>query len=93
MHGADTFYNVSEATAGRVNRIAKALKYLRAGDVFIYELKSMGPRNKYVPADYQQTVWDITKEATYAGIIIIMAAGNSAEDLEHKVYNEYRNHP
>ncbi|MFV9996562.1 MAG: S8 family serine peptidase [Arsenophonus endosymbiont of Dermacentor nuttalli] len=93
VHGADIFYGVSEAPAGRVNRIVKALKYLRAGNIFIYELQSMGPRNKYVPAGYQQAVWDIKKEATDAGIIIIMAAGNSAEDLDYKVYNEYRNHP
>ncbi|HGJ5856906.1 S8 family serine peptidase [Arsenophonus nasoniae] len=91
VHGADIFYGVSEAPAGRVNGIAKALKYLRPGDIFIYELQSMGPRNKYVPADYQKAVWDITKAATDAGIIVIMAAGNGAEDLDHKLYNEYRN--
>lgn len=52
----------------------------------------MGPHNKYVPVDYQKAVWDITKEATDADIIVMMARlANGAEDLDHKLYNEYRN--
>ncbi|MFS1538801.1 MAG: hypothetical protein ACL7BU_09040 [Candidatus Phlomobacter fragariae] len=85
VHEADAFYGISEAPAGQLNGIAKALKHLRAGYVFIYELQSIGPRNKYVPADYQKAVWDITKETTDAGIIVIIAAGDDAEDLDHKL--------
>lgn len=87
----DAFYGISEITYGRVAAIAKGLEYLRAGDVFLFEMQDVEQNGNGVPPDYNKAVWDITKTATDAGIIVVMAAGNGAQNLDDAFYNEYRN--
>ncbi|WHS62682.1 S8 family serine peptidase [Pseudomonas sp. G2-4] len=89
-YDVDVFYGISQGPLGRVGGIAEGLKHLRAGDVFIYEMQTGGREGKLVPADFNRAVWDITKQATDAGIIVIAAAGNGSEDLDHPFYEEYR---
>lgn len=89
-YDVDVFYGISQGPLGRVGGIAEGLKHLRAGDVFIYEMQTGGRENELVPADFNRGVWDITKQATDAGIIVVAAAGNSGEDLDHPFYDEYR---
>ena len=89
-HEIDVFYGISEIRHGRVAGIAEGLRHLRAGDVFLYEMQTGGIDSGGVPADFNRAVWDITKEATDAGIIVVAAGGNGAQDLDGQFYAEYR---
>lgn len=90
-YGADAFYGISEIGAGdRPSAIAAALDTLEAGDILIYEMQtSKSPTGQLVPADYSQSVWTITKEATDAGIIVIAAAGNGNANLDSLPFKAY----
>lgn len=80
--GYDRVYAVTQAIANSV-----------AGDVIIYEMQELGRSGGsppyYVPAEYDQMVWDATKAATDAGIIIVAAAGNGNENLDSAYYSPY----
>lgn len=90
VYNVDKFYGISEITKGRVYGITEGLKVLQAGDIFIYEMQAFGADGKYVPADYNQAVWDITKRATDNGVIVVAAAGNGNVNLDIPAYNAYR---
>lgn len=68
------------------NAIDVAAKNLRAGDVLLIELQGGGPRGRYVPVEYWDDVFDAIKTATKRGVVVIEAAGNGAEDLDHATY-------
>lgn len=89
VYGADAFYGFSEITKGRPAAIGLAIDSLEAGDVLVYEMQAPGKGNQYVPADYSQSVWDITKAATEAGIIVVAAAGNGVQNLDLGFYKPY----
>lgn len=91
-----------------VYTIAKAADSLEAGDVLLLELQAYGEKNNtgmgtvsnlYVPVDFQKTVWDVVKEITDMGIIVVMSAGNGnsvysggvGADLDSYTYDDYRN--
>lgn len=94
VHGADAYYFVSETPDGRAGGIAKGLTLLNIGDVFVYEMQTGGVSNEYVPVDYNKAaVWDVTREALKAGILVVAAAGNGNVNLDDEVYDEYRNRP
>jgi len=90
VHGVDNFFGVSEIRYGRVAGIMEGLRQLTAGDVFLYEMQTGGRDNQFVPADFNQAVWDVTKSATDAGVIVVAAAGNGSEDLDDAYYESYR---
>ncbi|TGD57957.1 S8/S53 family peptidase [Flavobacterium humi] len=75
----------------RVNAVAQAVAHSIAGDVIIYEMQTGGQNSNYVPAEFNAAVWDLTKAATDAGIIIVAAAGNGNENLDGAYYTAYRN--
>jgi len=89
VYQADTLYGISEVGISRSAGITLGLERLRAGDVFIYEMQTYGKNENYVPADFNQAVWDITKSATDDGIIVVAAAGNGNEDLDDSYYSSY----
>jgi len=60
-----------------------------AGDVIVYEMQEYGPNNNYVPAEYDQVVWDLTKAATDSGIAIVAAAGNGNVDMDSPAMASY----
>lgn len=92
VYGADAFYGFSEIPLGREKAIAMALDVLQPGDVLVYEMQRGGADDDgYVPADYAQTVWDLTKSASEAGIIVVAAAGNGNVNLDGSKYAAYRN--
>ncbi|WP_340170298.1 S8/S53 family peptidase [Lacinutrix sp.] len=52
-------------------------------------MQTFGQNGNFVLAEYEQAIWDLTKSATDAGIIIIAAAGNGSENLDATFYNSY----
>ncbi len=68
------------------NAIDTAAKHLRAGDVLLIELQGGGPRGRYLPMEYWDDCYDAIAAATKRGVVIIEAAGNGAEDLDHPAY-------
>lgn len=78
-----------EESYNRVSAVARAINASRAGDIILYEMQTGGKNSNYVPAEYNNLVWDLTKAATDAGIIIIAAAGNGNENLDDPFYAAY----
>jgi subtilisin family serine protease len=66
--------------------IDEAAEALRAGDVLLIELQGAGPRGRYLPMEYWDDNYDAIHAATSRGVIVIEAAGNGGENLDHKVY-------
>jgi subtilisin family serine protease len=68
------------------NAIDGAAKQLRPGDVLLIELQGGGPRGRYVPVEYWDDVFDTIRIHTKRGVIIVEAAGNGGENLDHDIY-------
>ncbi|HEY5920643.1 MAG TPA: S8 family peptidase [Kofleriaceae bacterium] len=66
--------------------IDEAAEHLRAGDVLLIELQGGGPRGRYLPMEYWDDNFDAIAAATARGVVVIEAAGNGAENLDHKTY-------
>jgi subtilisin family serine protease len=54
--------------------------------VLLIELQSSGPRGAWIPVEYWSDVFDAIKAATDRGVVVIEAAGNGYEDLDHRAY-------
>jgi len=63
-----------------------AAEALRPGDVLLIELQATGPRGRFLPVEFWDDNYDAIQAATRRGIVVIEAAGNGAEDLDHKAY-------
>lgn len=71
-----------------------ALASATAGNIVMYEMQTGGANEtsedpKYVPAEYAQTMWNLTKAASDLGIIVVAAAGNGNQNLDAPEYSEY----
>ncbi|OIQ21067.1 MAG: hypothetical protein BM557_04740 [Flavobacterium sp. MedPE-SWcel] len=76
----------------RVYAITQAINNTVAGDVIMYELQvPVSGDGDFVPAEYNSVVWDLTKAATDAGIVIVAAAGNGDQNLDLPEFSEYMN--
>lgn len=77
----------------RVDAVTQAIANSQPGDVILYEMQAFGQggssSTNYVPAEYSQVIWDLTKAATDAGIIIVEAAANGNQDLDSAFYAPY----
>lgn len=97
-YGANEFVLYPEWTDVGYDRyyaVWKSINNSSEGDVIMFEMQMPGvdsdaayPEN-YVPAEYDNGIWDLTKAATDAGIIIVSAAGNGSQDLDDPVYGDY----
>jgi subtilisin family serine protease len=54
--------------------------------VLLIELQGGGPRRRYLPMEYWDDNFDAIAAATARGVIVIEAAGNGAENLDHEAY-------
>lgn len=66
--------------------IDRAQAALRPGDVLLIELHAIGPRGRFLPMEFWDDVFDVIKVASARGVIVIEAAGNGAENLDHDEY-------
>jgi subtilisin family serine protease len=82
--------NSEEAGARRVDAIGAAIAAASPGDVILLEMQVQGPGGGDGPAELDPTVWDLVDAATAAGITVVAAAGNGAQDLDSDAYQEYR---
>lgn len=73
----------------RIYAIAQSIAASEAGDIIMYEMQTYGEDDEYVPAEFEYLVWELTKAATDAGIIIVAAAGNGDQNLDNPFYDEY----
>ncbi len=70
------------------NAIDTAAKELRAGDVLLIELQMSGPRGNYIAVEYYDDNYAAIHAATKRGVVVIEAAGNGNEDLDHAAYKK-----
>ncbi len=87
MHGITALVLVPEYTEqrgyDRVYAVSKAVQEAAAGDIVMYEMQSgIDNGSEYIPADYNATVWNLTKAAVDAGIVVVAAAGNGGVNLD-----------
>lgn len=78
----------------RLFAVIQSIQNSTVGDVIIYEMQTGGPGNDLtalVPAEYNNPIWDLTKAATDAGIVIVAAAGNGNQNLDAPIYASYMN--
>ncbi len=74
----------------RTTCIAHAIANSSAGDVVLLEMQATGPGGDYGPAELDPSVWTTVKNGTDAGVIVVAAAGNGAQNLDSAPYDEYR---
>ncbi|WP_299254300.1 S8/S53 family peptidase [uncultured Lacinutrix sp.] len=78
-----------EYNYNRVTATSNAVANSTAGDIIIFEMQASGQNGGFVPAEFEQAIWDLTKAATDSGIIIVAAAGNGNENLDDTFYDAY----
>jgi subtilisin family serine protease len=91
-HGASELWLFPEWQSvgyDRIYAVQRSIAESDEGDVIIYEMQTGGCYDQYVPAEYDNVVWDLTKAATDAGIVIVAAAGNGTQDLDDPCYDAY----
>lgn len=71
------------AVADAIDTAAEAL---RAGDVLLIELHARGPRGRYLPEEFWDANFAAIQAATRRGVVVIEAAGNGGENLDHAAY-------
>ena len=82
----DHVYTSSIGSQTTAEAIDTAAAVLHAGDVLLIELQGGGPRGRYVPMEYWDDNFDVIRDATDRGIVVIEAAGNGNENLDHPVF-------
>lgn len=83
-------YQEGKDASDRPYAISRAIAESSTGDVIIFEMQAFGAVNTvFVPAEYDPIVWELTKSATDAGLIVVAAAGNYKVDLDSASYQEY----
>ena len=78
-----------ESNYNRTLAVSNAINTSIPGDIIVYEMQTGGQDGEFVCAEYTQAIWDLTKAATDAGIVVVAAAGNGGENLDDPYYNSY----
>jgi len=77
------------AGSRRAAAIVSAASDSDPGDLILLEMQTVGALGNYAPAEYDLSVFDATAVAVDAGVIVVAAAGNGAEDLDDPAYAAY----
>lgn len=75
----------------RIFAITQSIQNSSPGDIIIFEMQTGGQNDQFVPAEYDNVVWDLTLAASNSGIIIVAAAGNGNQNLNSAFYQPYMN--
>jgi subtilisin family serine protease len=90
MHGiapdVERIFTASIFGSSVADAIDQAQAAMRPGDVLLIELQRTGPRRRYLPVEFWDDVYEVIELATARGIIVVEAAGNGAENLDHRSY-------
>lgn len=97
QHGISEFKLFPEYTTtgySRLSAVNAVLQASLAGDVVIFEMQTYGfnfseNNPNYVAAEYENSIWDLTKAMTDAGIHVVAAAGNGNQNLDLVGYQNY----
>jgi len=82
----DRVFTAAIGNTSPANAIDTAARKLRPGDVLLIELQTTGPRGRFLPMEWSDDVYDAIRAATDRGVVVVEAAGNGNEDLDHKTY-------
>ncbi len=99
-HGAQQVWLYPEwqqSGYSRINAITQALNNSAIGDVIVFEMQAYGYNGtisdpRFVPAEYDILVWNLTKALTDSGRIVVAAAGNGFQNLDSLDYQNYMNY-
>lgn len=99
-HGAQQVWLYPEwqqSGYSRINAITQALNNSTVGDVIVFEMQAYGfngtvSNPRFVPAEYDILVWNLTKALTDSGRIVVAAAGNGFQNLDSLDYENYMNY-
>lgn len=83
-----------QRSTGRQDRpgtLARMAADSKPGDVILLEMQAGGLQGEAgVPADVDAAIWDLVKQATDAGIVVVGTAGNGGGNLDGTAYAAYR---
>ncbi len=82
----EQIFTSSIGGVGVADAIDEAAAALRPGDVLLIELQSGGPRGRWIPVEFFDDVYAAIRAATDRGVVVIEAAGNGGENLDHRAY-------
>ncbi|KAA3663760.1 MAG: hypothetical protein DWQ04_09225 [Chloroflexi bacterium] len=68
------------------NAITRCIDNLNAGDIILIEQQAAGRDGNYVPVEWDPAVYAAIKVAVGKKIVVVEAAGNGDEDLDHNFY-------
>lgn len=99
-HGAQQVWLYPEwqqSGYSRTNAITQALNNSSIGDIIVFEMQAYGLNGtvsnpRFVPAEYDLLVWNLTKALTDSGRIVVAAAGNGYQNLDSSDYQTYMNY-
>ena len=102
-HGVDTFIGYPESSMeayengadygwDRPFALGKSLQELKAGDIFLFEIqinlgKDENYYDKYVPGEYDKTVWDLTRALCDMGVVVVATGSNGNQNMDD--YSDY----
>ncbi|MBD3582450.1 S8/S53 family peptidase [Flavobacterium selenitireducens] len=92
VHGISELVQYPEWTTEGFNpsqAVASALADSSQGDVIILEMQEYGINDQFVPAEYDNLIWDLTQAAIQSGILVVAAAGNGNVNLNAQGYEPY----
>ncbi|MBX7207008.1 MAG: S8 family serine peptidase [Verrucomicrobiaceae bacterium] len=84
------FSTLASGSQNRAACVTAAIAASAPGDVVLLEMQATGAQGGYGPAEYSPSVFNAVKLGADAGVIIIGAAGNGAENLDDAAYAAYR---
>lgn len=83
-----------QRSTGRQDRpgtLARMVADSKPGDIILLEMQAGGLAGEEgVPADIDVAIWDLTKQATAAGVVVLGTAGNGGGNLDGTAYTAYR---